>query len=116
MTTATWRGPTLGSTLLRITVFAIAVFLIAPLLVVIPMSFSDSTLMQFPPQRFSLRWYAVYFSNRAWIDATWMSLKAGLLVAVISTALGTAAAVGLARSRCYRESGGRLTLPARPAI
>ena len=85
--------------LLRVTVFAISVFLIAPLLVVIPMSFSDSTLMQFPPQRFSLRWYEVYFGSRAWIDATWMSLKAGLLVAIISTTLGTAAAMGMARSR-----------------
>jgi len=99
MIPATSSRPAPGSVLLRITVFAIAVFLVAPLLVVIPMSFSDSTLMQFPPQRFSLRWYQAYFNNRAWIDASWMSLKAGLLVAVISTTLGTAAAIGLTRSR-----------------
>jgi len=99
MSTATNRPPTGGPAVLRIVVAAIVAFLIAPLLVVIPMSFSDSTLMQFPPQRFSLRWYAAYFDNRAWTDATWMSLKAGLLVAVISAALGVAAAIGLTRSR-----------------
>ena len=49
----------------------IAAFLIAPLLVVLPMSFSDSTLMQFPPSRLSLRWYRAYFGDHAWIDATW---------------------------------------------
>ena len=77
----------------------VAVFLMAPLLIVVPMSFSPSTLMQFPPPGVSLRWYDSYFANRSWTDATWMSLKAGLIVAVISTALGMAAALGLARAR-----------------
>jgi putative spermidine/putrescine transport system permease protein len=77
----------------------IAAFLIAPLLIVIPMSFSDSTLMQFPPPRLSLRWYRAYFGDRAWIDATWVSLKAGALVAVLATSLSVAAAIGLARGR-----------------
>jgi len=77
----------------------IAAFLIAPLLVVLPMSFSDSTLMQFPPSRLSLRWYRAYFGDHAWIDATWTSLKAGLLVAIASTCLGIAAAMALARGR-----------------
>jgi putative spermidine/putrescine transport system permease protein len=77
----------------------ISAFLIAPLLIVIPMSFSDSTLMQFPPPRLSLRWYRAYFGDHAWIDATWISLKAGVLVAILSTSLGVAAAIGLARGR-----------------
>jgi ABC-type spermidine/putrescine transport system permease subunit II len=80
-------------------VAAIAAFLMAPLIVVIPMSFSDSTLMQFPPPRLSLRWYRTYFDNRAWIDASVVSFKAGIVVALVSTALGTATALGLARAR-----------------
>jgi len=80
-------------------VAAIAAFLVAPLIIVIPMSFSDSALMQFPPPRLSLRWYRAYFDNRAWIDASVMSLKAGILVAMASTALGMAAALGLARGQ-----------------
>lgn len=99
MIAGTYRRPALGRALLRIAVLGIAAFLIAPLLVVVPMSFSDSTLMHFPPQRLSLRWYEVYFSSRAWIDATWISLKAGVLVATISTALGIAAAMGLTRGQ-----------------
>jgi putative spermidine/putrescine transport system permease protein len=77
----------------------VAAFLVAPLLVVVPMSFSDSTLMQFPPQRFSLRWYENYLNSRAWTDATWLSLKTGVLVATISIVLAIAAAMGLARGR-----------------
>lgn len=94
---ASGRRP--GRMLLYGCVTLVAAFLIAPLLVVVPMSFSDSTLMQFPPQRFSLRWYEGYFNSRTWIGATWVSLKAGILVAVISTGLAIAAAIGLARGR-----------------
>lgn len=76
----------------------VAGFLIAPLLVVVPMSFSDSTLMQFPPAQYSWRWYEAYFQSTAWRDATWVSLKAGLLVATVSTVLGVATSMALARS------------------
>lgn len=90
---------TLGRAALHGGVALIAFFLLAPLLIVLPVSFSDSTLLQFPPQRWSLRWYRAYFDNPAWIDASWMSLKAGLAVAVLSTALGVAAALGISRGR-----------------
>lgn len=78
---------------------AIAFFLLAPLIVVVPMSFSDSTLLLFPPQRWSLRWYNSYFNDRAWVEATWTSLKVGLVVAVISVVIALASAVGLMRGR-----------------
>lgn len=76
-----------------------ALFLLAPLLVVIPISFSESALLQFPPKGWSLRWYRAYFDSPSWIAASWMSLETGLTVALASTALGTAAALGLARAR-----------------
>jgi putative spermidine/putrescine transport system permease protein len=74
-------------------------FLMAPLLVVVPMSFNDSSFLQFPPARLSLRWYREFFSSRVWVSATITSAKVGLLVAVASTILGTLAAVGLTRGR-----------------
>ena len=36
-------------------------FLVVPVLIVIPMSFSSSSLLEFPPRSYSLRWYAVVF-------------------------------------------------------
>lgn len=74
-------------------------FLVLPTLIVIPMSFSDSQYLEFPPRRWSLRWYENYFASRSWWSATMTSLQAGLLTALVATPLGTAAAYGLFLSR-----------------
>jgi putative spermidine/putrescine transport system permease protein len=74
-------------------------FLMAPLLVVVPMSFNDSSFFSFPPTRLSLRWYREFFASRDWVSATITSAQVGLVVAVASTVLGTLAALGLVRGR-----------------
>jgi len=78
---------------------AVLTFLVLPTLIVIPMSFSASQYLEFPPREWSLRWYQSYFGSVAWMQATATSVKAGLLTAVASTALGTLAAYGLFVSR-----------------
>ena len=42
---------------------AVLVFLCLPVLIVVPMSFSDSTSLRFPPEGFSMRWYVQVFRN-----------------------------------------------------
>lgn len=74
---------------------ALLLFLIIPSVIVIPMSFSASNFLEFPPHEWSLRWYRTYFHSTAWMQATATSLKVGGLTAVIGTAIGTAAAYGL---------------------
>lgn len=74
-------------------------FLVAPTLIVIPMSFSDSQYLEFPPERWSLRWYESYFNSFEWMRATGTSFKAGFLTMLVATPLGTAAAYGLHVSR-----------------
>jgi putative spermidine/putrescine transport system permease protein len=74
-------------------------FLLIPTLIVIPMSFSASQYLEFPPRTWSLRWYDAYFSSPAWMQATYTSLKAGVLTALLATPLGTMAAYGLFTSR-----------------
>lgn len=76
-------------------------FLVLPTLIVVPMSFSDSQYLEFPPRRWSLRWYEAYFASASWMDATATSLKAGILTALIATPLGTAAAYGFFHSRFW---------------
>jgi ABC-type spermidine/putrescine transport system permease subunit II len=88
-----------GRTVLYGFAVLIAAFLIAPLIIVVPMSFSASTLMQFPPQRFSLRWYESYFNDPAWLRATWVSVKTALLVATISVVFAIGTSIGLTRGR-----------------
>jgi putative spermidine/putrescine transport system permease protein len=70
-------------------------FLMAPSLIIIPMSFSDSPFLEFPPPAWSLRWYHAYFDSVEWREATLVSVKAALLTTLVATPIGTAAAYAL---------------------
>ena len=73
----------------------IMILLVAPTIIVIPMSFSASQYLEFPPREWSLRWYEHYLNSPEWIQATWTSLKAGFFTMCLATPIGTAAAYGL---------------------
>ncbi|XDA98951.1 ABC transporter permease [Sulfitobacter sp. LCG007] len=77
----------------------IMILLVAPTLIVIPMSFSDSQYLEFPPETWSTRWYEHYFASPEWMEATWTSLKAALLTMLVATPVGVLAAYGLHTSR-----------------
>lgn len=74
-------------------------FLLAPILIVVPISFSSATYLTFPPPGFSMRWYRAYWNELGWVDATILSVWIGIAVTALSTVLGTAAAIGLVRGR-----------------
>jgi len=87
--------------------YAIAVlfFLVAPLLVIIPLSFNaepffsfTSKMLTLDPSGFSLRWYRDILDNPQWLQAIGNSLVIAISATVLSTILGTLAALGLARS------------------
>lgn len=78
---------------------AAMVFLIAPTLIVIPMSFSSSRYLEFPPPGWSLRWYLHYFQSPEWMQATFTSLKAAFFTMLLATTVGVMAAYGLFMSR-----------------
>ena len=88
-------------------------FLVLPTLIVIPMSFSASQFLEFPPQHWSLRWYAHYVQSPAWRQATATSVEVSVLTALLATTLGTAAAYGLfvAAMRAARLVGTMLLAP-----
>ena len=77
----------------------IMLFLVAPTLIVVPMSFSESQYLEFPPREWSARWYKHYFGSPEWMAATATSLKAALLTMLVATPLGVMAAYGLHASR-----------------
>ncbi len=89
---------------LYIVAAVVLAFLLIPTLIVIPMSFSGSQYLEFPPRTWSLRWYNAYVSSGSWMQATATSFKAGALTALIATPLGTMAAYGLFASR-FRSAG-----------
>jgi len=80
----------------------IGLWLVAPTLVVIPISFTGTSSLAFPIHSWSTQWYHQFFSDQDWIDALSLSLRLGATVALVSTVLGTAAAIGLQRARGRR--------------
>lgn len=83
----------------------VLVFLLAPLLVVIPLSFNAEPYFSFTekmltlqPDGFSLRWYRDIVENPQWLEAMKNSLIIALASTALATVLGTLAAMGLARS------------------
>ena len=81
-----------------IAVFAM-VLLLAPTLVVLITSFTGAQTLKFPPPSWSLRWYRELVQSDELITVTWTSLKVAFFATLVSGTLGTAAAIGIARSR-----------------
>ena len=72
-------------------------FLMLPTLVVVPLSFSASDLLEFPPREFSLRWYEAFFGSPTWMAALRTSLMLGVLTALIAVPAATLACIGMNR-------------------
>lgn len=79
--------------------YGVLLFLILPILIILPISFSSGNVLAFPLPGFSLRWYETVATTPAWADAAKNSLIIGVSSTILSMALGTAAAIGLARAR-----------------
>ncbi|WP_412459891.1 ABC transporter permease [Pseudomonas sp. SC11] len=91
----------------------ILLFLIVPCLIVIPMSFSASQYLEFPPREWSLRWYEAYLTSPEWMLATWVSFKVAIISTLVATVLGTMAAYGLSQARggMAKLANGLMMLP-----
>lgn len=80
-------------------VFSVAVllFLIAPILAIVPLSFNAESFFSYPMPGVSLRWYLDFFASAEWQNSLSNSLILGVLTTILSMILGTLAALGLAR-------------------
>jgi mannopine transport system permease protein len=81
----------------RLTCLAILVFLMIPTLLVAPMSVSRDPYLRFPPDSFTLKWYAAYVLDPDWQQATLFSLEIAALTTICAVLVGSAAAVSLTR-------------------
>lgn len=82
----------------RTLVAIIFIYLIVPILSIIPLSFNSAELLSYPMKGFSLRWYEDFFGSERWGLAIKNSLIIGLSSMVLATILGTTAAVGINRA------------------
>jgi putative spermidine/putrescine transport system permease protein len=79
----------------------VLVFLLLPILVIIPLSFSSSSFLAYPIPGWSMQWYDNLFSSDDWARATRNSFIVAPLATLLATVLGTMAAVGLARVQFF---------------
>jgi putrescine transport system permease protein len=83
-------------------VFGLA-FLYLPIAILVVYSFNASRLVTVWAG-WSTRWYAALLTDRAMLEATWVSLRIAALSATVATVLGTLAAVALVRAGRFRGS------------
>ncbi|MCV9941114.1 ABC transporter permease subunit [Boseaceae bacterium BT-24-1] len=74
-------------------------FLVLPTLLVIPLAFTSSQFLEFPPPGYGLSWFEAYFSSPLWIQATIRSFAVAFVTAIAATAIGGFTALALANSR-----------------
>ena len=85
-----WIATIVASTL-------VFIFLMAPILAIVPLSFSSSTYLTYPLPGLSLRWYEEFLNSARWMNSLKNSFIIGVSSALLSMALGTLASLGLAQ-------------------
>ena len=78
--------------------WSLILLLLLPILACIPMAFTNSSFLSFPPPGYSLRWFAEYFGSAVWMAATARSFGVGLASACLTLLIAAPAAFGLSRS------------------
>lgn len=76
-------------------------FMLAPLVMVVWMSFTPGELLVPPFSDFSLRWYKAAFAYPGFVNALWLSLRLALVSGAAATLLSFLAAYGLVRGRRF---------------
>jgi putative spermidine/putrescine transport system permease protein len=87
-----------GRTVFAVFCTLVLLYLILPVLIIAPMSFSSARFLTFPPPSLSLRWYQEYVGNPAWMQATRVTLTVAGFTVLIATPLGVAAAYAISNS------------------
>ncbi len=100
---------------LRLLCALILLFLLLPILVIIPLSFNQGSMLLYPIDEISLRWYIALFESDAWARATTNSFVVAPAATVLATVLGTLAAAGLHRVQ-FRGKGLLMSILISPMI
>jgi putative spermidine/putrescine transport system permease protein len=102
------RRPRPGRIAFNVLVALMYVFLLAPLVIVVVISFSSNQYISFPPEGFTLRWYELLPTRTQFIDGLQTTLITASISTVIVLAIGVPAALAIHR----REFKGKAALEA----
>ncbi len=89
-------GHRCGAAAIRIIAGLGFVFMLVPILAIVPLSFNGASYLSYPLRGLSWQWYEAVFAPTPWMPALWNSITIGLATTVLATAVGTSAAYGLA--------------------
>jgi putative spermidine/putrescine transport system permease protein len=93
------KGPAAGFNALRLAFAAVVVaYLIVPLCAILPLAFTGSVFLTYPMESVSTRWFEQLATSDAWQRSIVNSLIVGSGATVLSTVVGTLAALGLRRN------------------
>jgi putative spermidine/putrescine transport system permease protein len=92
------RSERIGFWALRVFVGLVLVFLMAPILAIMPLSFNSEAFFSYPMPGYSLQWYQDFFFNPRWQSAFRTSIIVAFFTTAFATSLGTLAALGLSRA------------------
>ena len=87
------------SILSRAVIVLTLIYLVLPVFIIVPVSFTSGDLMILPTPGWSIRWYETLISNPLWSSAFINSLIVGLSSTVLATIIGTLSALGLSRMK-----------------
>lgn len=76
-----------------------AAFMLAPIVVVVGVSFTPTGFLEFPPSSISLRWFRAILDAPEFIDGGWISLKLGVISATLAAVIAVPAALAIGRGR-----------------
>ena len=77
----------------------VLLFMIFPIFIVIPISFSSSLYLEFPPKGFSFQWYRKFFNSYEWTSSLFISIQVAVATTILATVFGTLASFSLVRGR-----------------
>jgi ABC-type spermidine/putrescine transport system permease subunit II len=85
----------------------IALFLLGPILVILPVAFTTGTFLKFPPPGFTGGWFREVITDPQWIHPAWLSVQLALLDTLLATIAGTAAGSNSASPSLARSFSNR---------
>jgi len=66
----------------------VVLFVLLPVVIMVPASFGAAETLQFPPQEYSLRWYVRVLTDGQWLSSAALSARLALIAATVATVAG----------------------------
>jgi len=98
----------LGSRVLTLVVMAVGSFMVAPLLLIVPMSFSNSQSLEFPPKGYWLGYYGRFLASDSWLTSVFNSVLIALLTALLTMVIAAPAAFAIVRRNFFGKGFARM--------